>query len=169
MLKDILRFRKRRLFVEKLFVLQQGQEAVEVIFRLRRPPAAPGSRETRGQSLRVAAASAFSSGARRSMRAARTPCTVVGMMQTQLVGWVSEPAPTRASRTNTPCSNQLLDNLFHEERRAFGLVEDELFESLVEAHRLCARFLRPTRRSVPTEIPSSASRNSSASVFAKGR
>ena len=78
MLEQVLHFRKRGLFVEKLFALERGEQAVECLFGLGDHLAHQAQRElppNDGELLEKA----FSSGARRSMRAARTPCTVEGI------------------------------------------------------------------------------------------
>ena len=83
MLEDVLGFGKRRLFVEKFFALERGEEAIEFVFRLGNDLAEKTQRElppNDGELLKRA----FSSAARRSMRAASTPCTVVGDMQVRV-------------------------------------------------------------------------------------
>ena len=75
MLEKVLDFGKGRLFVEKFFVLQRGKQAVEFVFGLCNDL----TTKLNGNSRPMTAncwRKAFSSGARRSMRAANTPCTV---------------------------------------------------------------------------------------------
>ena len=78
MLEDVFNLWKRGLFVEKFFVLEGGQQAVEVGFGLGDDLAheAQGKLAANNSSC---CSKAFSSGARRSIRAARMPWTVVGM------------------------------------------------------------------------------------------
>ena len=128
MLEDVLDFGKRRLFVEKLFALERGEQAIQFLFGLGDDLAdqtqrelAPNDRELlqqgflfRREAVNAGGEDALHGGGRYAGRwVVARPCRC--------------PYAVTAS---TPCSTNVLHHLFHEERRAFGLLQNELFEVL---------------------------------------
>ena len=92
MLEDVFDFGKRGLFVEKLFALERGQQPIEFVFGLGDdlPDRLNGNSRPMTESC---CSRAFSSGASRSMRAARIACTVEGICSVAVDGAVTADRP----------------------------------------------------------------------------